>query len=515
MKTHRPLVWMTLFYAAGIAASQMINLPFNWLCILSIIFLLAILLIRNSVIAMIIVWLTFILIGAIYTQSRQLLAHDHVANISKYLRHQPVAVDGIIVSQVQARNFFKGTKRTFTLEVKRVQTLQGWQDKSGEILVNTFGNVDLFYGDRIVLEGKLYQPYNFSQSEHFSYGDYLKNQGIELILSVKKQTPIKIIEHNQGNILMIASLKLKDRLKKLLSDHLSYNEAGIMHAFLLGDRSHIPKHINNLFVQTGTVHILAISGLNVGVIMTIFLMLFRMIPLDRRVQLAVTIIFLTWFTLLTGSSPSVVRSTIMSSVFLMSLIFERDTDSLNTLFLAALIILIINPLNLFDVGFQLSFACVLSIILFYPMVQKVFLKMPNLAANRLGRHLIESLSLSLAVWVAVAGLILYYFAIITPITVIANLIVIPLSSVLIILGASLLMVGSFWPSSVIIFASCIKVVLNFMVGTIYLFSKVPCAYFYISNLTFWYIWIYYGILAIIFYFCLKEGFLIIDKEKGV
>ena len=117
-----------------------------------------------------------------------------------------------------------------------------------------------------------------------------------------------------------------------------------------------------LFVQTGTAHILAISGLHIGVVAAIFLLLVKFIPIGGKCQSAGVIGLLMFYAFLTGGRPSVVRATIMMIVFLASFIVEKERDVLNTLSLSAMIILVYNPLNLFDIGFQLSFVCVLSII---------------------------------------------------------------------------------------------------------------------------------------------------------
>ena len=181
--------------------------------------------------------------GAVFSKTYQILPKDHVYHIARYYRRNPVTLEGIIVSDVRKRNFFKGKKTTFTLELKRFKTRWGWKKKSGKILVNIFRDQDISYGDDVILEGKLHKPFEFGRDSTFSYQKYLSRKGIKLILSVKKKGYVKVVQPNQGNPLKAASLKIRNRLSMILRDNLSKNEAGIMQAVLLGERDNLPKHI--------------------------------------------------------------------------------------------------------------------------------------------------------------------------------------------------------------------------------------------------------------------------------
>ncbi|MDP8212206.1 MAG: ComEC/Rec2 family competence protein, partial [Candidatus Zapsychrus exili] len=298
---------------------------------------------------------------------------------------------------------------------------------------------------------------------------------------------------NKANPIRRASLNLRNNLKKVLEDNLTENESGIMKAVLLGSRSQIKKHIRELFAQTGTAHILAISGLHIGIVAALFLVFIKMFPFSRRLQIFITIFLLVVYSFLTGGRPSVIRATIIAVVFLFQFILEKESDALNTLALAAFAILFVNPLNIFDVGFQLSFVCVSSIIFLTPIIKEVILKIFDSH-----KRIVQSLSMSISVWIGVLGLVAYYFNIISPITVLANLIVIPLISLIVALGFGLLIVGSLLPSAVFMFAICIKISLNALIVFVFLLSKSPFAYFYIKDVSLWTVWVYYGIVIFAF-----------------
>ncbi len=501
-KTHRPLIWICVAYGIGIVMASWINIPVSYLCFLIIgLFLIGVFW-EKCWFGSVILLSLFILLGYLHIQTVRVLDKKDISHVARFYRKKKVMLKGRVVSDVQVKDFFKGKKRMFELEIKNIQTQWGWKERTGKILVNLFKSEDVFYGDYILIEGKLHRPYNFSRETNFSYRDYLENKGIRYVLSVSKKSTVEVLGRNRGNKIKAMSFKVRQKLKMILAQNLSHDEAGIMRAILLGDRSHIPKHVRELFVQTGTAHILAISGLHVGVVVALFMMFLRLIPIGRKLQLLGVIVLLIGYAFLTGGRPSVVRASVVVSVFLMSFIMERETDALNTLSLASLIILLYNPLNFFDIGFQLSFVCVLVIILFQPHLRKFFSHpcVPIDQKNALGFYIIQSLSVSLSAWFGAAGLVAYYFNITTPITIVANLIVIPLIAVIVTLGFGILFSGMFASGLSVLPALCLKVVLNIMIGAVFLLAKIPSAYFYFKSVTLWQIAIYYTILLMVFCF---------------
>ena len=490
---HRPFSYIVAFYSSGIILNHFIRLPFNYICLCVYIFLfLAVMFSKRAFTATIFLLICIAGLGMVYTQSLQYPERDDIRRVARYYRNKPVKVKGAIVSDVEKSEWHNRIKTSFTLEINEILAKWGWQKKRGMILVNIFNDTDIVYGDQLMIEGKLHRPYNFSNDKNFSYRDYLDRRGTRYILSIKKDAEITVLERNKGNAFKAFSLRLRNNLKNVLSRHLSKNEAGIMRAILLGDRTGIPRSIRLLFVQTGTAHILAISGLHIGIVAAFFLVFAKILPIGRRGQFSLVILLLIGYAFLTGGRPSVIRATIMTVVFLTSFIIEKEMDALNTLCLAAVIILLINPLNLFDVGFQLSFICVYAII-------HLHLRMPlkDRCASRWFAAIRQSLYISLAVWISVAGLIAYYFGIVTPVTVLANLLVVPLIGVIVALGFGLLFVGFILPSWGYVFADCLKVVLNFLAGFVYLCDKIPFAYIYVREVRLPSIIAYYTVLFIL------------------
>ena len=504
--THRPILWICLSFILGIVINEHVNPPIFILFFLIVLFLLLSLLTFQKRISSIFMLVSFIFIGSVYSHNYQTFPSNHISKISYSYRQDPVVVEGIVVSDVEPRPFFKGKKTVFTLEAKRIKSKWGWKEKSGPLLVNLFRPEDIKYGDYLILEGKLHKPFNFSSDTNFSYRDYLYRQGITFILSIKKDGRVETLKRNQGNLLADLSFRFKHRLINILRKYLPKTEAGIMQAFLLGDRYDIPKNFYDLYKLSGVAHIIAISGFNIGIVSYVIFLILKMFPIPRQAQYVVTMLLLIFYAFLTGGQPPVVRATIMAVIFLASFLIEREQESINTLSLSALILLFRNPLNLFDVGFQLSFISVLFIILFYSRLLNLFYKfLPAFKAKSekggikpwMGRYLLQSAALSLVVYFGVVPLVVYYFHLVTPIVILANLVIVPLSSLIIFLGMGLLIMGGLLPFLAFAFANCIVLLLNLMVVIVFFFTQLPGAYFKLINFSIWLVFLYYGLMFMV------------------
>lgn len=527
--THRPLLWVCLCFGLGIVLNEYFKIPLVIFLIPMILFLLlsACSTLRKPGVSTMCLLLAVVCGAAVYAKNYITLPPDHISRVPYYFREGPVLVEGVVVSDVEPRPFFKGTKTVFSLEVQRIKSKWGWKTKRGVLLVNVFRNENVKYGDYLLLEGKLHRPFNFANDSHFSYREYLYRKGVTFILSVKKQGRLEVLKQGQGHFFKDLSFKFKSRLSDVLKKSLPKEEAGIMRAFLLGDRYDIPKNVYELFKISGVAHIIAISGFNIGIVASIIFIVLKMFPIPRTAQYVLTMLLLVFYSFLTGGQPPVVRATIMAVVFLAGFLVEREQESINTLSAAALILLLMNPLNLFDVGFQLSFISVLFIILFYPRCMDLFYKLLPAFKEEAGegfkpsgkgglraiklkivKYFLQSVAVSITAYVGVVALVVYYFHLFTPIVIAANLVVVPLASLIIFLGMGLLTAGIIFPFAAFAFANCITVLLNLMVGSVLFFAQVPGSYFQVKSFPLTVVMIYYGGIVLVFaVISLKRKFL--------
>jgi competence protein ComEC len=190
--------------------------------------------------------------------------------------------------------------------------------------------------------------------------------------------------------------------------------------------------------------------------------------MPRLLQAGLSILFVFIYALLTGGSVPVMRAAFMASVILASLSVELESDALNSLCFAALILLLMDARNLFDTSFQLSFAAVAAIVLLYVPIEKRLLFFP--------KWLSGALSVSTAAWIGITPFQIWHFGTIAPVALIANLFVVPLLDLTVALGLVLALAGLWVPPLAWSLAGCLKVIFNLMVVAAFWFSKIPFGY---------------------------------------
>jgi competence protein ComEC len=193
---------------------------------------------------------------------------------------------------------------------------------------------------------------------------------------------------------------------KILDRYLDGDELAIGTALILGDKSFLDAEIRNAFTATGAMHALAVSGLHVGIILPIFLGFFKLFSsIIRRKQAVIIVIVILWiYALMTGFSPSVIRAVFMFSVLALAQIMGRSYNPINTLFFTAFVLLIFQPLYLFDIGFQLSYIAMLGIFTFNKKVSNWVQ-----TKNKIFKFFWEGTAVGLSAQFMTVPLSLYYF----------------------------------------------------------------------------------------------------------
>jgi competence protein ComEC len=223
-----------------------------------------------------------------------------------------------------------------------------------------------------------------------------------------------------------ARQKLAEPVERL---RLSEAEKSLLTTITLGDRSRLPKEVRRRFAASGVAHVLSVSGFHIGVVCAALSLLFSVFPAGlfwRRLRYLGTLVLLWAFAFVSGLAPASVRAALMLSFYLSGLQFRRAPDSYNTLAAAAFCMLVYKPAYLFDIGFQLSYLSVLSILYFLPRLQGL---LP--LRNPLLRKPWQWLWLSVSAQLGVAFLCLYYFGQFSTVFLLANLPLTLLSTLLI------------------------------------------------------------------------------------
>ena len=240
------------------------------------------------------------------------------------------------------------------------------------VLTDSLNKLLLAYGDELIIPYKITPVKSFSNGSDFDYTSWLAAQNIYHQTFIR-QNELVTINHHQGNPIIDFALKLrKDQVafyRKIIRD----NEAfAVATTLILGYRADLDKETLGTYSRTGTIHALSVSGMHVGLV---YLVLNWMLQfMDRKrwlnaVKLVIIVVAIWFYAVLTGFSPSVLRSVIMLSVFIIAKSFARNTDSYNILAFAAFCLLIYDPFLIWNIGFQLSFLAVLGLIWIQPMIQ--------------------------------------------------------------------------------------------------------------------------------------------------
>ena len=308
----------------------------------------------------------------------------------------------VITQPIQKGKYFRSTvKISSILDVS-------WKPTSYKINLYTKSHERPFeYGDEILVKGTPQQVKGPQNPEEFNYKRYLT------FLTIYQQhfidtSKVNVLSSDNGNMLIAKSLHLRNMFSALLEKHIKEpNELAIAKALLLGNKDELDDEIKNVYAASGAMHVLAVSGLHVGIIYFVILYLLRIVPKEYRKEwlIAVVAIPLLWsYAFITGLSPSVLRAVTLFSVMAIGKSMNRHASMVNMLGVSAFILLVFNPYLLMQVGFQLSYIAVLGIIFIYPQVRKLL--MPS---NRVWVFFWDVTSISFAAQLATFPFIILYF----------------------------------------------------------------------------------------------------------
>ena len=268
----------------------------------------------------------------------------------------------------------------------------------------------LCIGDGLQIQSRIESNSDWRKGS-FDYRRYLEIHGFTgrtFVASWKWQkTRVSLVKLSRLERMRLTFLKYRSRLLEKISTNGTDADAyAVVAAMALGDKSALTQELKDVYSVTGTSHVLALSGLHLGIIYTLLsLFVFR-----RRWQVLsqMVIILSVWaFVFLVGMSTSVVRSAVMLSIYALLSLGHRDRMSVNTLAFTAIVMLMVSPMSLFDVGFQMSYMAVLSILLFVPLLESIFTA-EYLMSHRVVRWLWGMVAVSLSAQIGTAPLIAYY-----------------------------------------------------------------------------------------------------------
>jgi len=359
------------------------------------------------------------------------------------------------------------------IQIRKMKEDNHWKTVNQKCLVYCEKNRLPFvpeYGDLILFHAGIKRVDPPMNPDQFDYRKYLQNQGVTIQCYIRS-ADIVLLKKNRGNPIISFSLRIRNFLKQILvKNGIKGEEFAVLSAILLGDSRNLDAELRQAYAATGATHILCVSGLHVGVIYLIISRLLQFLERRKRDRIVRTVILfgVIWlYAFITGCSPSVLRATAMFTFILFGKLMERHTSVFNSIAASAIFLLCIDPLMILNLGFQLSYMAVLGIVLFQPGLSSVIM-----ISGKFFRAIWDLVTVSVAAQIGTFPLVLYYFHQFPTYFLVTNLVVIPLSSLIIYLGI-LLFAVSWIPWVIFAVSYGLNFLVKIMNGTIRLIDHIP------------------------------------------
>ncbi len=423
---------------------------------------------------------------------RLLLAQPRLdaQSLAHYNDIGPLTLEGVVVAEPDERE----NVTLLRLRVERLTLADGRLVEVDGLALLRAPRYPLWaYGDRLRVTGPLETP---PADGDFSYRDYLARQGIHSLLP---QARVVRVGSGEGNPLTAALLAFKRRAQVTIGRVLHEPAAALLTGILLGVESTIPADLQADFSATGTSHIVAISGFNITIISGIFAALARRLVGPRR-AVWVAIGGVAVYTVLVGASAAVVRAALMGSLYLWGRHLGRSTFAPTSLAVAAFLMTAVNPLTLWDMGFQLSFAATIGLVLYAePLERGAVRLLERITAPERARQavdwLAEALLVTLAAQITTLPLLLVAFRRLSLVTLLTNLLILPAQPAVMVLGGLATLAGLLWLPVGQLFGWLAWLFLTYTIEMVQLTARVPYAWVDLGAMQAWMAWAAYALLA--------------------
>ena len=426
-----PLMWASLAFLSGIAIHAKLHPPTDvWMMLVFLVILLAWLLPLNK--SRSFKWTVTVSMIAMLLGAARFHFSTHTLNPSDVAWYNDRKYEVLVTGYLVEPPDYRDTYTNLRVEATELDTGKDIFPVHDLMLVRIPANQIYHYGDVVRLRGKLETP---PSNEDFSYQEYLARQGI---LSYMSSAEVTLLPGNAGNPIIAATYALKekalDNVYRLFLDP----EASLLAGILLGVDSGLPNALQQAYKDTGTAHIIAISGFNISIIAGIFFSLFSRV-LGQRRGAATAILGIAFYTFLVGASAAVVRAALMGTLSLFAMQFGRRQMGLNTLAFVGALMALWNPLIIWDAGFQLSFFATLGLILYGEPFQQAAERFmtrffPASNAQQIAKLLGDYVLLTLAAQLTTLPIMAFQFKQISLVSLIANPFILPAQPAVMILG---------------------------------------------------------------------------------
>jgi len=436
----------------------------------------------------------FALIGLLLGAGRLLIAQPRIdaEHVAFYNGAGRVVLQGVVSREPDHRP----TLTNLHLDVQALILADGTAiPLRGHVLVKAPAYTTIEYGDLIHATGLLETPPVF---ESFSYRDYLARQGIHSLL---RQADVSVLDTGHGFFLWEWLYRFKAHALRTLLAIWPEPEASLLAGILLGVESGISAGLNEAFVATGTSHIVAISGFNLSIIAGVFIQMAERL-LKGRGKTLLPLVGLWLYTILVGASAAVLRAAVMATVMILARREERTTHGPTSLAAAVLVMGMLNPYVLWDVGFQLSLAATLGLILYTEPITRWFERLferltDKERAQQIVGLLSDALIVTIAAQITTTGVIIGVFRRLSLVTLLTNLLILPAQQYVMFTGGVALIAGLLLRPVGQVLSWFGWVFLTYTIAVVRWTATFPLASVELNNVTLPLVWGYYVVLGVV------------------
>jgi competence protein ComEC len=402
-------------------------------------------------------------------------------------------------------------KQVALATVTRVKCWDGWRDSTGQTLVQIAQpHPRLAQGQTLKVLGLLQRPAPAMNPGQFDWADYYRQQRILVSLQILQTDNIEIVKTDDPGLLA----RYRQRTRELLASGIPTDRSldhALLRALVLGDPDPELRDVQDHFKRTGTSHHLAISGLHVAVLSAVILAFCRLIRLSPRVTAAIVLGFVIAYGTVALPSPPVIRSVLLCGTVGIGLLFGRRVDAVHLLFVAVILMLIVDPLDLYNAGFQLSFGTVLGLMLFADRAYKHwqqwrgdvrdpdFANRPRLVRwkRQLSRHFQLAFVAGLVAWAVSAPLIAIHFGQLNPWAIPAGIVLAPIVFIALIGGFLKVLLTLAFPSLAATWGTLAVTPVGWMRHVVAWLAELPGSEVPLPVPPLWLIFAYYAALLLL------------------
>jgi len=391
---------------------------------------------------------------------------------------QPVTIKGVVADPPIQQN----NRTRFVVDTKTVVH----QEREWPLATSILVSVDslsqqtrdsLLYGMLIQFEAVVTYPGTARNPGEFDLRHYLHLQGVYARAFIANPQTVLLLGMSGNWSFREFIYPLRRSIAHNLDRYVGGDEAKFLKGLTIGDRSEIPSEVKTSFINSGVMHILAVSGLHVGLITIILVVVLAAVRIPETPRILLICLMLIVYIFLTGSSPSVVRAVMMAMALFGAKLFDRKLDIINSLAVAALFILFWDARQLFMPGFQLSFAAVLSIVLLYPIFYSWSKHLPEwVLVPRLTNGIVRLFCLSLAAGLGTLPFTALYFGKIPVIGFLANIVVVPMSGIVLAAAMTTTVFSFVWHHAASLYAEVTKLATSFLLESVKFFGGFTFSY---------------------------------------